>query len=128
MSRELMTRWFNKLPTSEQDLPLLISDGIAYTPRTALNEVNRGSAIGTKLQQLVESGRFGTTTYEETSVAKTRLRQILSGKAEKPMFATMSGKVFTPSQLLQEIEANSQIGQQWINAEMATMSRIVAVR
>jgi len=123
-----MTRWFNKLPIAEQDLPLLISDGIAYTPRTALNEVLRNSAVGIKLQQLLESGRFGTTTYEETSVAKTRLRQILSGKPERPMFATMSGKVFTPSQLLQEIEANSEIGQQWVKSEMETMKRIVAVR
>ena len=128
MSREVVTRWFSRLASGEQDLPLLISESNIYTPRTALNEVMRSSELGNKLQALIETGRFGTTAYEEEQVAKIRLRQILQAQSEKPLFATLSGKVFTPSQLLQEIESNTAIGVQWLNNEKTHMSLLVSAR
>jgi len=128
MSRELVTRWFSRLASGEQDLPLLILEGNIYTPRTALNEVMRSSELGNKLQALIETGRFGTTAYEEEQVAKIRLRQILQTQPEKPLFATLSGKVFTPSQLLQEIESSTAIGVQWLNNEKTHMSLLVSAR
>jgi hypothetical protein len=128
MSRELVTRWFSRLASGEQDLPLLILEGNVYTPRTAFNEVTRGSALGDRLQALIETGRFGTTTYEEEQVAKIRLRQILQTQPEKPLFATLSGKLFTPSQLLQEIESNTAIGVQWLNNEKTHMQLLVSAR
>lgn len=128
MSKELISRWFSKLGEAEKDLPLLLSESNIYTPRTALNEVMRSSELGNKLQALIETGRFGTTAYEEEQVAKIRLRQILQAQPEKPLFATLSGKVFTPSQLLQEIESNTAIGVQWLNNEKTHMSLLVSAR
>jgi len=128
MSRDLITNWFNKLPTAEKDLPLLILDEIAYTPRTTLNEVLRSSDLGNKLQTLVETGRFGTTSIEEQQIAKIRLQQILGSKPDKPLFATLSGKVFTPSELLAEIQSGTAIGNQWLQTEISQMRRLVSIR
>jgi hypothetical protein len=41
MSKELVAQWFNKLSEVERDLPLLLVDNYAYTPRMAYNEVMR---------------------------------------------------------------------------------------
>lgn len=129
MSKELVTRWFNKISTVEQNLPLLLVDNYAYTPRMAYDEVNRGSALGAKLQALIESGRFGTSQLDEIAIAKVRLQTSLQNKPQdKILFATLSNKTFTPSQLLQEIESGTQIGVQQINAEIAHMRAIVNVR
>jgi len=128
MTRELMSNWLNKLPEAEKDLPLLLLEGIAYTPRTAYNEVARNSPTGAKLQALVETGRFGTTISDEESIAKTRLEQRLPTLPDKPLFATLSGKIFTPSQLLEEIRSDSQIGRQWVTNEVAHMKLLVQIR
>ena len=128
MTKELVTRWFNRLALGEQDLPLLLSGGFAYTPRMAYDEVMRGSNLGNQLQALIESGRFGTSISDEQAIARTRLEQILKSKPDKPLFATLSNKVFTPSQLLAEIQSETAIGQQWVNTEIAHMKTIVSVR
>jgi hypothetical protein len=128
MSKELVTSWFSKLGESEKDLPLLLVDNYAYTPRMAYTEVMNGSSLGAKLQSLIEMGKFGSSTLDEQAIAKVRLQQKLQGKPDKPLFATLSGKVFTPSQLLQEIESESQIGVQWLQNEISHMKMIVNVR
>ena len=128
MSRELVTRWVSKISEAEKDLPLLLVSGYAYTPRMAYTEVLNGTALGNQLQALIETGRFGTSTLDEQAIAKVRLQQILQSKPDKPLFATLSGKVFTPSELLQEIESGTQIGQQWLNQEISHMKMIVNVR
>jgi hypothetical protein len=128
MSKELISRWFSKLGEAEKDLPLLLSEGNIYTPRTALNEVTRGSALGDKLQALIETGRFGTTAEEEQQVAKIRLKQIFQKDLDKPVFATLSGKTFTRSELLDEIESGTSIGNQWLNNELSHMSMLVGIR
>jgi hypothetical protein len=44
---------------------------------------------------------------------------------EKPLFATLSGKTFTPKQLLEEIERNTEIGRQWQEAEISHVRRLL---
>jgi hypothetical protein len=126
--KELVSAWFSRLPEGEKDLPLLLSDGSAYTPRVAYNEVMRGSDLGNKLQALIESGRFGTTYSDEQTIAKLRLTEIMRTKPEKPLFATLSGKVFTPSELLKEIQEGTSIGSQWVNNEVSHMKSLMQVR
>ena len=128
MSKELVTRWIGKISEVEKDLPLLLVSGYAYTPRMAYTEVLNGTALGNQLQTLIETNRFGTTTLDEQAIAKVRLQQILQSKPDKPLFATLSNKVFTPSQLLQEIESGTQIGEQWVNQEISHMKMIVSIR
>ncbi len=129
MSKELVARWFSKISTVEQDLPLLLVDNLAYTPRMAYNEVMNGSVLGARLQALIESGRFGTSQLDEVAIAKVRVRQILQSKdPNKVLFATMSNKTFTPAQLLQEIDSGTLIGQQWIQSEISRMTAITRIR
>ncbi len=128
MTKELVARWFNKLGNTEKDLPLLLVDGYAYTPRMAYSEVMNGTALGVKMQALIEMGRFGTTVLDEQAIAKVRLQQILQNKPDKPMFATLSNKAFTPRELLEEINSGTLIGQQWVSGEISRMHNLVKMR
>ena len=129
MSKELVANWFAKISEVEKDLPLLLSDGYAYTPRMAYTEVMNGSSLGAKLQALIESGRFGTSSLEETAIAKVRIQQIMRSKPQdKVLFATMSNKTFTPAQLLAEIESGTQIGEQWVQGEISRMTALTRIR
>lgn len=134
MTKELVSRWFNKLGIAEKDMPLLVLSGVAYTPRQAYNEVMRGTPVGDCLQSLIESGRFGTTLADEQSLIKQRLAISLRNKPQdKPLFVALpsSGlepKVFTPAQLLSEINMGTTLGQQWINNEASYMRRLLQVR
>lgn len=130
MTRALVERWFNRLPESEKDLPLLIVSGNAYTPRAALSEVQRGTSLGNQLQALIERGSFGTNTLDERALATLRLKRILALKPDKPLFATLTipAKTYTPSQLISEVEAGTPAGEQWIRGEIQTMRRVLSVR
>ena len=128
MSKDLVSRWFNQLGQAERNLPLLIYQGNVYTPQAAYDEVMRASPLGDELQKMIERQSFGTSAEDEQTVAKLRLTQIMRTKPDKPLFATLSGKVFTPSELLQEIENNTDIGRQWVGTEISHMRRIVSVR
>jgi len=128
MTKQVVSNWFSKLGQSEKNLPLLIYQGIVYTPQAVYDEVMRGSPLGDALQSLIEKQSFGTSAEDEQTVAKLRLTQIMRTKPDKPLFATLSGKVFTPSELLGEIENNTDIGRQWVGTEISHMRRIVSVR
>lgn len=134
MSKDLVSKWFTKISPVEQNMPLLVLNGLAYTPRQAYDEVMRGTLIGDQLQNLIETGRFGTAVEDEKALIKMRLRMSLQSKPQdKPLFVALptSGvqpKVFSPAQLLEEIESGTAIGQQWINNEANYMRRILQVR
>jgi len=129
MTKELVQKWYNAISNAEKDLPLILVDGIIFTPTTAYNEVMRSSPVGLKIQLLIETGRFGTTTEEEQTMAKIRLEQWLKTQPpDKPLFATLSNKVFTPSQLLEEIQSGSPIGQQWSQNEILHMKTLMRLR
>ena len=129
MSKELVVRWFNKISDAEKDLPLLLVDGYAYTPRMAYSEVMNGSVLGSRMQQLIEMGKFGTTSLEEEAIAKVRLEQILQSKPQdKPLFATLNNKTFTASQLLEEIRLGTQVGERWVRNEISHMKSVTQIR
>jgi hypothetical protein len=131
MTKELISAWFGKLSDAERNLPLLIVAGVAYTPRAVYDEVMRDSPLGNQLQALVERQSFGTSYSDEQSIAKLRLTEIMRTKPEKPLFATLTldgQRTFTPSELLQEIQKETDVGRRWINNESEHMKRIVSVR
>jgi len=99
MSLELMRKWFNSLPESEKDLPLLHVGNAFYTPRQALYEVERGTKIGEQLQRLVEEGRFGT---DLNALAKARLLQVLEKTPYK--IGTLTGKAYSPEELAEMLQ------------------------
>lgn len=126
MTYERVYKWFTRLPEGERDLPLIILNGIAYTPRMALNEVYRGSAIGQRIQALIESGRLGTNRSELEWLAKERLKIILRKfPAESPIIATLGGRVYTPEDLIKEVEAGTAVGRRLIESEINRMISLV---
>jgi hypothetical protein len=117
--------WYNRIPAADRDLPLLILDGYAYTPRQALEEVRRNTPTGARLQALIESGRYGSTPQEEAELAKRRLIEILRRYPPgKPVVGTL-GRMFTPEELIREIESETETGRRLIEAEKSRMQRIV---
>lgn len=133
MSKDLVTKWFNKLSTTEQNMPLLILNGLAYTPRQTLDEVTRGTPVGDKLQALIEQDKFGTTFEEEQALLKQRLIMSMGTKPQdKVLFvAIMPGlpvRAFTPAQLTLEIQNGTKVGRQWIDNEASYMKRLLRVR
>jgi len=126
----LVQRWFDKLPEYEKDLPLLMVNGTAYTPRTALNEVQRNTALGQKLQAMIERGTVGTLASEEDTLARLRLNELLRREPERPMFATLTlpPRTYKPSDLLREVQQGTPVGLQWISAEKTQMRYLVGLR
>ena len=117
MSLELMRRWVASLPPAERNLPMLHVGDAFYTPLQALYEVERGTAIGEKLQQLVEQGRFGT---DLTALARARL-QILLKELRGYKIATLSGYAYSPTQLerlLKEGQLNNPVLQLLAKADI----------
>ncbi|MCJ7470200.1 hypothetical protein MUO74_06855 [Candidatus Bathyarchaeota archaeon] len=131
MSKDLISGWFERLSDAEKNLPLLILGGVAYTPRAVYDEVMRDSPLGNQLQALVDRGSFGTSYSDEQSIAKLRLTEIMRSKPDKPLFATLTldgQRTFTPSELLQEIQNDTDVGKRWVSNEAEHMRRIVSVR
>jgi hypothetical protein len=117
--------WYARIPAADRDLPLLIADGYAYTPRQALEEVRRNTPTGARLQALIESGRYGTTPQEEAELAKRRLVEILRKYPPgKPVVGTL-GRTFTPEELIREIESETETGKRLVEAEKSRMQRLV---
>ena len=123
--------WVSRLPPQELDLPLIVLDGLAYTPRMVLAEVERGTTLGQRLQQLVEMRSFGTTMSEAYSLAKLRLKQILSRyPPDKPIVAALGVEgpiVYTPRELIEEIERGTPRGTQWIEGEINRMRYLMSL-
>ena len=58
MSRELVEQWIRRLPSIERSQPLVILGDSAYSPNQVLDEVTRGTPIGSQLQGIIEQRRF----------------------------------------------------------------------
>lgn len=131
MSRELVRRWFSKLPEHEKDLPIIIYNGVAYTPRMILMEVERGTPVGEYLQRKLEVGSYGTTPEEEYHLAMIRLEQILRKyPPNKPIVGVLSYPPYelTPEDLLNEIRNRTELGKMFVRAELEHVRRLLKVR
>ena len=130
MTLQLIRLWVSKLPPSELDMPIIMLNGVAYTPRQILEEVERGTQLGAVLQRMVETGAASLSqSEEEEELAKMRLRQLLSRSSA--IYARLSdtgAEVYTPQQILEEIERGSPIGRQWIEAEKSIIRKLLMLR
>lgn len=139
MTLQVIRNWVSKLPPYELDMPIVMYNGVAYTPRQILEEVERGTQLGAVLQQMVESGtpvlgqNPALSQSELEELAKMRLRQLLSHSTA--LFTVLSNtgtgvteRVYTPQQILEEIERGTPIGKQWIKAEENIIRRFLTLR
>lgn len=131
MTLEYIRKWFNRLPESERDLPIVILNGIAYTPRMILHEVERGSKIGEELQTKVEAGSFGTTEEEAYNLALIRLKEILKRyPPNKPVIAVLSNPpvTLTPEQIIEQVEKRTPLGKRFVEAELQQVKYLLSMR
>lgn len=123
MSYAVVKRWYDRLPEAERNLPIVHVGHVVYTPSQILFEVSRGSPLGEQLQKMVEAGDFGTPLEK---IAEMRLEQLLKQGIPYDI-VTLSGRVLTPQELLEEIKKRTPLGKQLIQAEIKQMKRVLAL-
>ena len=123
MSLEIVEEWVNKLPRIERNQPLVIHGDRVYTPNEILAEVRAGTSVGAELQRIIEARAF-TTVEEKYALAILRLKERLK-KLPETYKRIIGGKLYTPSQLLEEIEKGTRVGRMLIEAEMANLEEIL---
>lgn len=80
MSLKVVRRWYENLPPSERNLPLIILNNKAYTPDEVMEEVKNGTTLGEQLQDRVERRDWGTPLSTKEQLAKERLKKIMEDK------------------------------------------------
>lgn len=122
MSLQNVQNWFNRLPSIEKSLPLIVLDGTAYTPNQVLDEVNRCTTIGAGLQNVIEQRKF-TAVMDKYGLAVIRLQQKL-GQASGSII--WGNKSYAPQQLLQEVNNGTPLGRQLIEAEINNVAGVLS--
>lgn len=122
MSKELVSKWYSKIPELERDLPIILVDGKVYTPREVYEEVMKGTELGEKMQETLERYREShSATYGELKkIAEERVKKILSWLPEDFSIVSLSGKVAKGSD-----EIYKAIGDIAVKYEMNNILRIV---
>ena len=123
MSVEIVEEWVNGLPRVERNQPLVIHGDRAYTPNEILAEVRAGTSLGAELQRIIEARAF-TTVEEKYALAILRLKERLK-KLPETYKRIIEGKMYTPSELIEEIQKGTRIGRMLIEAEMTNLEEIL---
>jgi len=123
MTLEIVEDWVNKLPRVERNQPLVIHGDRVYTPNEILAEVRAGTSLGEELQRIIEARAF-TTVEEKYALAILRLKERLK-KLPETYKSIIGEKIYTPSQLLEEIEKGTRVGRMLIEAEMTNLEEIL---
>lgn len=114
--REFIVKWYNRIPKIHRDLPLVELDGKVYSPRRVYEEVMKGTELGERLQEKLESGSFTTDEFF-TKLAKIRLIMVLKKLPKDIGIATFNG-VYSRDELIKLIEEGKGIGKDLIDTEV----------
>lgn len=110
-----------RIPKAEKDLPVVIYQGWGYSIGDIIAEVEAGTILGEVLKEL---------PIMELSVelAKARLIAQFSGHPELEFgtYKLNGPTIYAAGQLIMEIENETEIGMQWINAQLRRMEKIKA--
>jgi hypothetical protein len=123
MSKESIEAWVSKIPKLELNQPLIILGGTAYTPNQVLSEVSRGTALGNQLQEQIEKRQF-TAAIDKYALALLRLRERYSKMPSDARIAHGT-RVFSPQELLREIESGTPVGRSFIEAEVKRTEEVL---
>jgi hypothetical protein len=127
MTLARIRRWVATLPPYEVDKPIIVLNGVAYTPRAILEEVERGTAVGEQLQRMVESQVAALHQEELEQLALLRLRLHFSQPSTvKFVTLTYPPKVLTREDVLREVEAGTPTGRQFVEAEKQIIRMMLA--
>jgi hypothetical protein len=116
--------WYESIPKIERSQPLIVKGGRIYTPDEVLAESRSCTALGRELGQTVERKDF-TDIVDEYAVAVERLRERVAKLPEGMTIAGISGRAYTPSELLSQVEEGTDIGRALVDAEMSRMRSVL---
>ncbi|MEM0060407.1 MAG: hypothetical protein QXW80_02710 [Candidatus Micrarchaeia archaeon] len=130
MTIQVIRAWISKLPPYELDMPIVVYNGVAYTPRAVLDEVMRRTTIGEQLQKQIEMGIASLHQEDEEELAKLRLKLMLSKPTTTKIVALTYPQptVLSPQDILREIEQGTPRGRLWINAQKEVINRLLRMR
>jgi len=127
MTLERVERWFEALPEPERDIPLIVIDEVAYTPRRVLEEVRAGTDLGKKMQEMLESPERMLPVKE--ILAEKRLEVILGRyPPDQPRYGVIiegRREILTPRELMVHIRKRTKLGKQWIRTEKEYIQRLL---
>jgi len=130
MTIQVIRAWISKLPQYELDMPIVVYNGVAYTPRAVLDEVMRRTTIGEQLQKQIEMGIASLHQEDEEELAKLRLKLMLSRPTSTKIVALTYPQptVLSPQDILREIEQGTPRGRLWIEAQKEVINRLLRMR
>jgi hypothetical protein len=123
MSKDIVAAWYQKLPSIERNQPLIVLGNSAYTPNQVLSEVTQGTALGNQLQQTLEARRF-SPTMDKYALALLRLQERL-GKMPSDARISSGTRVFSPQELLKEVESGTPVGRSFIESEVKRTEEVL---
>lgn len=116
MSKEFILKWYEKIPRAERNMPFIVHKGKVYTPTDIYNLALQGK-LDEELQKKIEKGEF-TSIEEKFKIGLERLRKILKNLEKTNIKIAVGTKIYTPKELLKEIEKGTKLGRQLLEAEI----------
>lgn len=110
--------WFKKVPKVERFMPFLVYKGKVYTPSDIV-ELAKQNKLPDDLKKKVLSHQF-TTILDKYIIGIERVRKVLKNLQSKgkDIQIAIGGKIYTPEQLLKEVERGTKIGRMLVEAEI----------
>ena len=126
MSLEFVKRWYESIPPFQRLIPLVPLGNKIYSPVRVLEEVEKGTDLGQKLQEKLETGSF-TTTEDLVKIAEKRLEWVFTHLPKAIDFNTftLGGEPITKEQLLQMIRERKGIGKKLLEQEIQNVKRLL---
>ena len=116
--------WARSIPRIEWDQPLVVCEGRGYTVNEIVQESHAGTAIGQKLERIIETRNF-TDIKDEYGLAVERVRERLSALPDTMVIASIAGAQYSPSAALKEVESGTKLGRALIDAEIARVKEVL---
>lgn len=123
-------KWVEKLPKSELDIPLIVTDDRAYTPNEVISQVRSRTELGKRLVTLdIKTIKTIPPEAQMHELAKIRLKMKLEKTPPKFAFGryTLGKKVvYTADELMEEIQRETPVGQEFISTEKNLMRDLLS--
>jgi len=126
MTLSRIEEWFDNLPPFEREMPLVVVDTRAYSPKEVLSEVRKGTDLGRRMQEEVERGG---ATPEETleALAVARLKKLMEERPVDIVRLVAPGEepVTSAEELKRLIQERKGLGRKLIETEKKYIQRMM---
>jgi len=116
MSKEFIIKWYERVPPAEKHMPFIYYKGKTYTPYDIYKMALEGT-LPDELQKKIEKGQF-TNIEEKFKIGLERVRTVLKQLEKSNIKIAIGREVFTPKQLLEEVEKGTELGRELVMSEI----------